>query len=351
LHKPYNIYETGFDASWELDLFGGNHRSEESAEAEMQASEASRNDVRVSLMAEVARTYVDIRGGHAKLIVAEDIIAANKKTLAIAKQRFDVGDAPRLDVVNAEAALRQAETQIPDIRNQIAQAEYKMDVLLGEQPGATQKLITGPGPIPTSDKKLVLAAPAAVIAQRPDIGVAERKLAAATAQQGMAVAKFFPDISLSGFFGALNTSSSNLLTSANKSWVAGASVIWPILSYGTLSANLDNANAGQQEALATYQKSILSALSDVEQSLNAYTEQVKTRDSVAYEVTEDQLAVSIAQQRYKEGLTSFQEVLDADRMLYTAQKNLVDARINETQDLIAVYKSLGGGWVMSDTKG
>jgi len=345
LHKPFNIYQTGFDASWELDLFGGNRRAEESAEAEMQASEATRDDVLVSLMAEVARTYVDIRRANAKLDVAENIVAADKKTLDIAKQRFDVGQAPRLDVVNAEAELQRVETQIPDIRNMAAQAEYQMDVLLGEQPGAAHRLVGAPTPIPTSDKKLVLAAPASVIAQRPDIRVAERKLAAATAQQGVAVAKFFPDISLTGFFGALNTSVSNLVTPANQSWMAGGSVLWPILSYGSLSANLDKANAGQQEAMATYQKSILSALSDVERSLNAYTEQEKFLLATTNQVAEDQHATNIARQRYKEGMTSFQEVLDAERTLYTAQNNLAEARANETQDLIAVYKSLGGGWV------
>lgn len=345
LHKPFNVYETGFDASWELDLFGGNRRAEEAAEAEMQASEATRDDVLVSMLAEVARTYVDIRRANAKLAVAEDIVAADQKTLDIARQRFNVGQAPRLDVVNAEAQLQSAETQMPDIRNQAAQAEYQMDVLLGEQPGAAHRMVGAPSPIPASDKKLVLAAPASVIAQRPDIRVAERKLAAATAQQGVAVAKFFPDISLTGFFGALNTSTQNLVTAANQSWMAGGSILWPILSYGTLSANLDKADAQQQEAMATYQKSILSALSDVERSLNAYTEQEKFLLAAANQVEQDKHATSIARQRYKEGLTSFQEVLDAERTLYTAQNSLAEARANETQDLIAVYKSLGGGWV------
>ncbi len=351
LHKPYNIYQTGFDASWELDLFGGNRRAEEAATAQMQASEASRSDVLVSLMAEVARTYVDIRCANAKLIVAKDIVAADKKTLDIATQLFDVGDTPRLDVVNAEAALQQATTQIADIRNQVAQAEYQMDVLLGEQPGAAHSLVAKASPIPSSNKKLVLAAPASVIAQRPDIRVAERKLAAATAQQGVAVAKFFPDISLTGFFGALNTSTSNLLTGMNKSWLAGSSVIWPILSYGTLSANLSNANAQQQEALATYQKSILNALSDVERSLNAYTEQQRFLSATTNQVAQDQHATSIAQQRYKEGLTSLQEVLDAERTMYAAESSLAEARAADAQDLIALYKSLGGGWATPSTKG
>lgn len=350
LHKPFNIYEAGFDASWEMDLFGGNRRTEETAEAQMQASEATRDDLEVSMLAEVAKTYVDIRAAEAQLSIALEVVASDEKTLEIARQRFEAGDAPRLDVTEAEAALEQAETKIPDFRNAKTEAEYKMDVLLGEQPGATRDLVGRPSSIPVTGRKLVMAAPASVIAQRPDIRVAERKLAAATAQQGVAVAKFFPDISLSGFFGALNTSTNRFLTGTNQSWLAGANVVWPILSYGTLSANLENANAEEKEALVTYQKTILSALSDVERSLNAYNEQEKFLQSTSNEVEKDLHAKSIAEERYKEGLTSLEDVLEADRKLYTAQNDLAIARADDTEDLIAVYKSLGGGWTKKPAK-
>jgi NodT family efflux transporter outer membrane factor (OMF) lipoprotein len=345
LHKPFNEFQTGFDASWELDLFGGNRRADEAADAQMQASEASRDDVRVSLMAEVARTYTDIRRAQAQMAIAKQTIEADQKTLAIAQQLFAVGQSPRLDVTQAEAALDQDRSQIPTLTNAIGQAEYSMDVLLGEQPGATVMLVNQAATIPVPGKKLVLAAPASVIAQRPDIRIAERKLAAATAQQGVAVAKFFPDISLTGFFGALNTSATNLITPANKSWLAGSSVVWPILSYGTLSANLDNADAQQKEAMANYQKTIIGALSDIEQSLTAYNEQEKFLQSTASEVEKDQRARAVALERYKQGQTSFLAVLDADRTLFAAQNRLTQAHADDTQDLIAVYKSLGGGWV------
>jgi len=345
LHKPFNVFQTGFDASWEIDLFGGNQRAAEVASAQLQSSEASRDDVRVSLLAEVARTYVSIRSLETQTQIANTVIAADQKTLDIAQQRFNAGEAPRLDVTQAEATIERAQSQLPDLRNQIAQQEYSMDVLLGEQPGATRLIIgSSVGPIPASNKAFVLTAPAATIAQRPDIRVAERKLAAATAQQGVAVAQFFPKISLTGFFGALNTSVNNLVTPGNQSWVAGGSVIWPILSYGTLSANLDASNAQQQEAMATYQKSMISALSDVEKSLTAYNEQQKFLQSAANEVEKDKRARTIAQERYQAGLTSLLEVLDADRTLFAAQDRLAQANADLTQDLIALYKSLGGGW-------
>ncbi|MDR3448897.1 MAG: efflux transporter outer membrane subunit [Alphaproteobacteria bacterium] len=344
LHKPFNIFTAGFDASWEIDLFGGIRRGEERAAAQLQASEASRDDVRVSLMAEVARTYIDIRAAQAQVKIAQDTVAADRKTLDIAGQRVKAGIAPGLDVTQAEAALQQAQTQLPVMRDRLAQDEYDMDVLLGEQPGATQKIITSDAPIPTSNKQVALAAPASVIAQRPDIRVAERNLAAATAQQGVAVAQFFPKISLSGFFGALNTSATGLISPANESWLASGGILWPILNYGTLSANLDTANAQQQEAMASYQKTILGSLSDVNKSLSSYTEEQKFLQSALTAVVKDAEAAGIARQRYKQGLTSFIEVLDAERTLYTAQKQATDAEAMTSQNLVALYKSLGGGW-------
>lgn len=344
LHKPFNLYETGFDASWELDLFGGNRRGEEAAGALMQASEATRDDVQVSLLAEVARTYVDIREAEAELEIARNVVTSDQKTHQLAEQRFNSGLSPRLEVTDAEAALEQASGHIPELRNNLAEAEYKLDVLLGEQPGFSHRLVGESVFIPVSGKKLILTAPSSVIAQRPDIRNAERRLAAATAQQGAALAKFFPDISLTGFFGALNTSTSKLLTGANQSWLAGGSVLWPILSYGTLSANLDSANAQQQEALVTYQKTVISALSDIERALTAYEEKQKVEQSIQKQVEKNQRSRAVAEERYREGLTSLREVLDADRVLFTTEDTLSQARANETEALIAVYKSLGGGW-------
>ena len=219
-----------------------------------------------------------------------------------------------------------------------------MDVLLGEQPGAAHWLVNPVSAVPASDKKLILAAPAFVIAQRPDIRNAERKLASATAQQGVAVAKFFPDISLIGFIGLFNTNAENFLSVSSKSWSMGANVLWPILSFGSLSANLDAADAKQQEALAKYQKTIISALSDVERSFTAYTEQEKYTQSLEKATAADLNIYEIALQRYEEGLTSFLEVLDAQRRLYDYQNQLTLAKAQTSQNLIAVYKSLGGSW-------
>ncbi len=344
LHTPYSFFQTGFDASWELDLFGGNRRAEESAEARRQSAEASRDDVRVSLLAEVARTYVAIRQYQAQGTLAEALVAADEKTVALTQQRFAVGQSPRLEVIQAEAALEQAQTALPALRTLLAQAEYSLDLLLGEPPGATHSLIALEAPIPGAETP-VLAAPAAVMTQRPDIRIAERQLAVATAQQGVAAARFFPNLSLKTFFGALSTSTSDLATGESKSWLVNGGVLWPILSYGSLVANQDAANAQQQAALASYQKTLLTALADVERALVAYTEQEKGVQTLVKEVAQSRHAQAVAQERYREGATSRLEVLESDRALYAAQDRLVKACAELARTVIAVYKSLGGGWV------
>jgi outer membrane protein, multidrug efflux system len=344
LKKPFNIFKTGFDASWELDLFGGHRREAESARAEFEASAISSDDVLISTLAEVARTYVDIRQYQSQLSKALETVTSDMKTIEITKQMFEVGKTAGVDVSRAETQQHQDQTQVPFYTNLLAQAEFSMDILLGEQPGAAHALVNPVSALPVSNKKLVLAAPASVIAQRPDIREAERKLASNTAQQGVAVAKFFPDISLVGFIGLFNTNAGNFLSVSSKSWSMGANVLWPILSYGSLSANLDAADAKQQEALAKYQKTIISALSDVERSFSAYIEQEKYTQSLEKTTVADLDVYEIALHRYNEGLASYLEVLDSQRRLYASQNQLTLAAAQTSRNLITVYKSLGGGW-------
>jgi NodT family efflux transporter outer membrane factor (OMF) lipoprotein len=344
LTKPFNTFQAGFDASWELDLFGGKRRALESATAEVKAAEALRDSAKVSLLAEVARTYVAVRQYQAQVRIAEDMVTANQKTLGLAKERYHAGVVPRLDVTQAEALLTSSQAQLPFYQNNITGNEYSMDVLLGEQPGYTHSKMTSPESIPVADNGLALAAPAKVIANRPDIRAAEYKLASATAEQGVVTAALFPDISLSGFFGLLSSNSSTFLNSSSKSWDGAGNLVWSILNYGKLSANIHAANAREQEALAEYQKSVITALADVERSLTSLEKQQKQRDFLNATVKENGHAAEIARERYKAGLTTFLEVLDADRTFFVSQTQALDGDANLTQDQIALYKSLGGGW-------
>ncbi len=342
--KPFNSFQAGFDASWEPDIFGGKRREIESADAQLAAAQASRDGARVSLLAEVASTYVDIRGYQQQLHITSETIEAEKRTVGIVRENYKAGKSAQLYLMQANAQLEQTRTQLPYYQNLLAQAEYSLDVLLGEQPGVAHSIVAEKKPIIFTDKNIILATPANVIANRPDIRVAERKLAAATAQQGVAIAKFFPDISLSGFVGLLNVDAGDLLEGGSKSWQIGGNILSPILNYGKLSANLDIYDAKQKEALAVYQKSIIAALSDVAKSVTAYSKQQEYRAGLAKTVAANRKTAEIARTRYKEGLSSFLDVLDAQRTLYASESQLVKSDSEVSQDLIAVYKSLGGGW-------
>jgi NodT family efflux transporter outer membrane factor (OMF) lipoprotein len=344
LSNPLNIYQADIDASWELDLFGGHRRALEGATYDVEASEATLADARVSLLAEVARTYVDICKYQTELKITSDIVAADQNTVDLTKERATGGDVAGIDATQAEAQLETEKAQVPVYQSLLAQTEFSMDLLLGEQPGATQSLVGATTAIPVSDKTVVLAAPAAVIDHRPDIRIAERQLASATAQQGVAAAQFYPDISLSGFLGLINPHISDLLTKTSTAWMMGSSVTWPILSYGSLAANQESADAHQKEALATYQKTVLAAFADVEKAVTAYTKEQDYRDAFAQSVDKNREASAVAKQRYENGLTSFLETLDADRTLYNSEIQLAEANAMTSEDLISVYKSLGGGW-------
>ena len=346
LHKPFNVFQSGFDASWELDLFSGTRRRAEAAMADVDAAQAAHDAARVSLRAEIARTYVAIRQAQAQITLAEANQAAAARAQSLAQERFAAGEASRYDVAQASLVHEQVRQTLPGLRAGLKQSLYALDVLLGEKPGAAAGMVGAgkdqnlSGHIPTYAKDIALVTPAAVIARRPDLREAERHLAAATARQGAALAAFFPDLSLNGFFGALNTTPQKLLTGGSESWLVSGGLLWPILSYGSLSANLDAADAAQQEALALYRKTVLSALADVETALAALDEQKQI--AAAAHAARDQAtqAKRIAHQRFSAGLTSRLEDLDAERALLAAQDRVAQADGETALKTIALAKSL-----------
>lgn len=344
LAKPFDTYEPGFDASWELDLFGKTRRQIEAARAQLEATRAARDDARVSLLAEVARTYVEIRQDQAQLALAQQTVTADQQTQSITQELFRAGTAPQVDSIRARAQVENAQAQIPYFESQLAQAEFSLDVLLGKQPGFTHGLVNTTAPIPTSSDQLVLAVPAKVIAHRPDVYEAERQLASATAKQGVAVAQLFPDISIGGFLGFFSADRGTLFEEASKSWRLTGTFNWPLLDFGKLEVNVDVAKAQQVEALNMYKKTVISALADVDSTLIAYEKEQQQQQKLASVVADQQQAVDVANQRYHQGLTDFTEVLDTERQLYDDQSRNVQAQALVTQDLVAVYKALGGGW-------
>ncbi|HEU5047422.1 MAG TPA: efflux transporter outer membrane subunit [Rickettsiales bacterium] len=342
--KPFNIFQTGFDASWELDLFGKSRRAIESAFALFGAEHAYNDEVRVSTLAEIARTYMDIRRYQAQVAIAQQSVKAQEETLKIQKDLYAAGSIPETGVIPAQARLMQQQFQVLYYQNLLTTSEYAMDLLLAEQPGTAHGLVAEVKPIPVADKNIVLAAPAEVIANRPDVREAERKFASSVAEIGVAKAQLFPNISISGFFGFLSTTTDKLVSAPNKSWNVGGNLLWPVFNYGHVVTGIETAKAQKNEALATYKKSVIAALVDVESTLSAYTKQEASREYMDGIVKQDAHAADIAQAKYKDGVTSMAEPLEAQQTLYSAQSQLADATANSAQDFIAVYKSLGGGW-------
>lgn len=342
--KPFNIFQTGFDASWEIDLFGRSRRTLESVFALFKSTTASRDDARVSLLAEIARTYMDIRRYQAQIIIEDKIVKARQHTLKIKQELFTAGSTPETDLIPAQTQLMQSQSQALYYQNMLATTEYAMDLLLAENPGSTHDIIAAVKPVPVADRNLVLAAPAEVIENRPDVRAAESRFAASVARIGVEKAKLFPDISISGFFGFLSANTDDLVSAPNKSWNIGGNILWPILNYGRISANINAANARENEALIEYKKAVISALVDVESALSSYNKQEANRDLMDKIVAKNKHAEDIANMRYKSGVAAFSDVLDAQKTLLAAQSQSVDATAYSAQALIAVYKSLGGGW-------
>jgi NodT family efflux transporter outer membrane factor (OMF) lipoprotein len=356
IKEPFNTFQAGFDATWELDLFGGTRRKMEAENARLDASVDTAEDMRIRLMAEVARTYIEIRHDQAQLRVIDETASADAKTVKLTQELYKAGKVARVDAIRADADLFGTEADIHKWKNLLAQSEFSLDLLLGANPGTTHDLIaeadsrkmpkgkTRDGIIPTATARPMLAAPATVIANRPDLRAAERSLAAATAEQGVATAALFPKVSLSGFLGLLNVESSKFASLKSKSWSDEASFTAPIFDFGKLRSQLHLAKAEKKEALFSYEKSVVAALSDVESSLSAYTQEEAHRHALRRVVDDDRRAASVALERYKQGTTNFLEVLDAQRSLYTAQNQVIDSDAQASEDLVALYKSLGGGW-------
>jgi len=339
------MFKTGFDVSWELDLFGGHRRSAEAAKAEFEAANVTRDDILISTLAEIARTYIEIRQFQNQLAIAQQIVGADNKTTELTQQLVNIGTHAGIDVTRTLTILEHDQSQIAYFKNVLAQAEFRMDVLLGEKPGLCHMLVKAIAEIPSTDKTLILATPAIVMTHRPDIRHAERMLGVATAQQGVATAKFYPDISLTGFIGLFNTNVGNFLNVSSKSWTMGGNVLWPILSYGTLSANLHAADAKQQAAMTQYQQAMINAFSDVERSLTSYSEQEIVWQSLNKSNEANNHVVQLARERYDAGFSSLFEVLDAQRSFFNTQNQVTIAKAQTSINLISVYKSLGGSWL------
>jgi NodT family efflux transporter outer membrane factor (OMF) lipoprotein len=343
-HHELDLYQLGFDASWEIDVFGGIRRGVEAANAELASSIEDRHDVLVSLLAEVARNYIDLRGFQRQQAIAEENLRTQQESLGLTQDKFKHGFATDLDVSRAAAEVATTASQIPALVNQQKQTIHALGLLLGQDPIALEAELSVSKPIPPVPSEVPIGVPAELLRRRPDIRRAERQLAAATARVGIATAELYPRFSLSGTFAFQSTKPKSLFDWNSRSFQIGPAIDWPIFNAGRLRAQVQVYGAREQQAEAAYEKTVLAALRDVENALTAYSTEQLRHDALVDAVKANTTAVDLANQQYRTGVADFLTVLDAQRNLFAAQDQLAQSDRTISTDLVALYKALGGGW-------
>jgi len=339
-----NLYRTGLDSAWEIDIFGGVRRSVEAADASVQAAVEDRRDVLVTLAAEVGLNYTDLRSFQQQIAIAQENLKAQRHTAEITRQRYQAGFVGALDVANAEAQVATTASQIPLLESFARQSIYSLSFLLGREPSALLEELTPVADIPAASPAAPVGVPADLLRRRPDIRRAEAQIHAATAQIGVATADLFPKFALSGSIGYQSNQFSSWVDWVNRFWSFGPSASWEIFASGAIRANIELQKAVQEQSLIAYQQTVLTALQDVENALVASTKEAQRREALAAAVDSNRKAVQYSLQLYTQGQIDFLNVLDAQRSLYVSQQALVQSTHDISTDLVALYKALGGGW-------
>jgi outer membrane protein, multidrug efflux system len=339
-----DLFRAGFDSRWEVDVFGGVRRSIEAADANVAASIEERRNALVILLGDVAKNYIDLRGFQRRLAVARSNLQAQQETLDLTKVRFEAGLSSDFEVAQAEGQVNTTAAQIPALESALKGTVHRLDVLLGQQPGALWTEVSNEAPIPALPPQAHVGMPAELLRRRPDIRRAERVLASTTAQVGAATADLYPRFSLIGAFGFQSISASDLISAPSRFWSIGPRIFWPVFDAGRIRANIAVRNAQQEQALTLYEKTILVAFEDVENSLVNYArEQVRYR-ALIDAVAANRRAMQMANELYTRGLVDFLNVLESQRSLYASESELAQSETVMASNLVALYKALGGGW-------
>jgi multidrug efflux system outer membrane protein len=337
-------YDAGFDAAWELDLFGRVRRGVEARTAQAQAAEASLRDAQVSVIAEVARTYFDLRGAQARLAVARRNVQNQEDTLAQTRARFEAGRVTELDTSRAQAQLSTTLATIGPLEAAVASSIHRLSVLTGRPPTALDGLLVPPRELPALPQIAAVGDTAALLRRRPDIRTAERQLAAATALVGVAIGDLFPRVSFNGNFAYAATTPAQLGTGASQTFLIGPSISWAAFDLGRVRAQVQGSRARESQALTAYEQTVLRALEETEDALVTHA---RARDSLTHAqdaASASRTAAQLARTRYEGGLIDFLEVLDAERTQLAAEDSLAQSRTRTATSLVAVYKALGGAW-------
>jgi len=338
------LFQTGLDAAWELDVFGGVRRSVEAAEADVQLAVEDHRDVLVTLVSEVALNYIELRGFQQEIVIAKNNLQAQQKTSELTHKKFQGGLIGTLDVANADAQVATTASQIPQLEASAQKAIYNLSVLLGLEPTALLKELSPTNSIPLLPPEVPTGIPSELLRRRPDIRRAEAAIHGATARIGVATSDLYPKFNLTGSINFQNDQLHGLINSKNRFWTAGPAVDWQIFSAGRVRSNIELQKALQQESILAYQKIVLTALQDVENALVAYAKEHERHKALTDAVSHNRKAVDTATQLYEQGLTDFLNVLTAQRSLFVSEDSLVQSTRNLSTDLVALYKALGGGW-------
>jgi NodT family efflux transporter outer membrane factor (OMF) lipoprotein len=340
----YNLYQYGFDASWEIDIWGRARRGVEAATALSDASYEDRNAVLLSARAELARDYVQLRDTQILLQIARQNLKIARDTTKLTETRVREGVVTDLDVDNASAQAESIESLIPTLESRSETTINAIGLLLAKEPGELQQMLAEPRNVPALPEQVPIGLPSELVERRPDIRKAEAQLHAATASIGMAKADFYPRISLNGSAGFQSLQLSNLSTWASGQYVVGPSITLPIFEGGRLKGTLHLREAQQQEAAIIYKRTVLDAWREVDDALVVYDAEQRRRDRLKKVVTLNQGALSIAEKRYKAGAIDFLDVLNVQRQLLDAQSQLEQSQAEAAANLITLCKVLGGGW-------
>lgn len=346
-----NLFEAGLDASWEIDVWGAVRRGVEASDADVAAAEDSRHAVMVTVTAEVARNYIELRLAQVRQTIVGRGIATQRETIELVRARLDAGVGTTLELAQAHAQLTDRESQNPPLVIAERAAANRLAVLLGQYPGELHAELAAKAELPTYKSTVATGLPSDLLRRRPDIRAAERRIAAASARIGVATADLFPRLSLTGSFGFRSEELDTLPLIQSRFWSFGPSVRWNLFDSGRIRHNIEAANAREQQALLAYEQTVLTSFEDVENSLVSLFQQQIRWDALLRTIDANQQAVALSEERYRSGVSEFLNVLVSQRLLYDAQDSAAQSQGAVLTSMIALYKSLGGGWPEPATTG
>ena len=342
------LYQAGFDASWEIDIFGGRRREVQAASARAQSSIENYRDVMVSVIAEIARNYVELRGAQLQLAIAEKNSDIQEQTLFLVKIRQDAKITSDLEVEQAKALLERTQGSIPPLQASIRGSAYLLAVLTGQPPNALLDDLLATSPIPNPPDIVPVGLPSDLLLRRPDLRRAENDLRAATSDIGASTADLFPRFYLTGYAEPQSAKFVDLFRANSFAWSFGPTISWPVFQGGRIRSNIAAMKARRDEALARYRQAVLTALQEVETSLVGYAEHQVERERLALSVESQSRAVELARERFETGIKDFLTVLDAERQLSDVENSLALSETQVLVNLIGLYKALGGGWQQAE---